>query len=93
MKNVAASAQIRAAIDGSAAWPREQAEWQVQLGRNMVRGGEIAEGCHVLAENFGGIQQIASTRVHRKLEAVAAVVRSHSRVPEVREFLGVLAES
>lgn len=89
----AASAQIRAAIDGSAAWPREQAEWQVQLGRNMVRGGEIAEGCHVLAKSFGGIQQIASTRVHQKLEAVATVVRPHSRVPEVREFLGVLAAS
>ncbi len=88
----AASEQIRAAIDGSAAWPREQAEWQVQLGRNLVQAGDIAEGCQVLTDNFGGIQQIASTRVHQKLEAVTAIVRPHSRVPEVREFLGSMAE-
>ncbi|MGK8508214.1 helix-turn-helix domain-containing protein [Nocardia asiatica] len=88
----AASEQIRAAIDGSAAWPREQAEWQVQLGRNLVQAGDIAEGCQVLTDNFGGIQQIASTRVHQKLEAVTSIVRPHSRVPEVREFLGSMAE-
>ncbi|WP_024804517.1 helix-turn-helix domain-containing protein [Nocardia sp. BMG51109] len=87
----AASEQIQVAIDGSAAWPREQAEWYVQLGRNLVQAGEIAEGCQVLAENFGSIQQIASTRVHQKLDAVATVVRPHAQVPEVREFLGMMA--
>ncbi len=88
----AASQQIQAAIDGSGAWPREQAEWCVQLGRNLVQGGNIAEGCHVLTENFGSIRQIASTRVHQKLDTVAVTVRPHAKVPEVREFLGLLAE-
>ncbi len=88
-----ASTRIQAAIEGSAAWPRERAEWQVQLGRNLVQAGNIAEGCHVLTENFDGIQQIGSTRVHQKLRTVATSVRPHSRVPEVREFLGTLAAS
>ncbi|MQY18198.1 hypothetical protein NRB20_12670 [Nocardia sp. RB20] len=89
----AASKQMRVAIDGSAAWPREQAEWRVQLGRNLVASGAIAEGCHVLGENFGGIKQVASTWIQQKLDAVVADVRPHAKVPEVREFLGLVAAS
>ncbi len=91
-EHTAASDQMRAAIDGSATWPREQAEWYVQLGRNLVQAGDIAEGCQVLSDHFDAIQQIASTRVHQKLDAVATAVRPHATVPEVREFLGRLAE-
>ncbi|WP_280315495.1 helix-turn-helix domain-containing protein [Nocardia abscessus] len=87
----AASEQIRAAIKGSAIWPREQAEWYVLLGRNLIHAGEIAEGCQVLTDHFDRISQIASTRVHRKLDGIAAAVRPHGRVPEVREFMGLLA--
>ncbi|MFD4404358.1 hypothetical protein ACFWPH_16530 [Nocardia sp. NPDC058499] len=86
-----ASEQIRAAIDGSSAWPREQAEWHVQLGRNLVQAGDIAEGCQVLTDHYDAISQIGSTRVHQKLDTVAAAVRVHAKVPEVREFLGLLA--
>lgn len=90
-ERTAASEQIRAAIDGSAAWPREQAEWQVQLGRNLVQAGDIAEGCQVLTDHYDAISQIGSTRVHQKLDTVATAVRPHAKVPEVREFLGMLA--
>ncbi|MGQ4617466.1 helix-turn-helix domain-containing protein [Nocardia sp. R7R-8] len=90
-EHTAASEQIRAAIDGSAAWPREQAEWQVQLGRNLVQAGDIAGGCQVLTDHYDAISQIGSTRVHQKLDTVATAVRPHARVPEVREFLGMLA--
>lgn len=88
----AASEQIRAAIEGSSAWPREQAEWYVLLSRNLVRAGEIAEGCQVLTNHFDNISRIASTRVRQKLNGIATAVRSHAAVPEVREFLGVWAE-
>lgn len=87
----AASDKIQVAIDGSAAWPREQAEWYVQCGRNLVRAGEIAEGCQVLTENFEAIRQIGSTRIRQKLDGVATTVRPHTGVPEVREFLGTWA--
>ncbi|MFC8532127.1 helix-turn-helix domain-containing protein [Nocardia sp. NPDC057227] len=90
-EHAAASKQIRAAVKGSTAWPREQAEWCVQLGRNLVQAGEIAEGCQVLTDHREAIDQIASTRVRQKLELVAAAVRPHSRAPEVREFLASLS--
>ncbi|WP_174189802.1 hypothetical protein [Nocardia barduliensis] len=45
-----------------------------------------------MTDHFDGISQIASTRVRQKLNGIAAAVLPHAGVPEVREFLGLLAD-
>ncbi|MGV9678659.1 hypothetical protein ACWDSJ_25545 [Nocardia sp. NPDC003482] len=92
-EHAAASRGIRAAIEGSSPWPREQAEWYVQLARNLIRAGEIAEGCRLLTDNFALIRHITSTRITHKLDAMATEVQPHVSVPEVAEFLGMMARN
>ncbi|WP_327114385.1 helix-turn-helix domain-containing protein [Nocardia sp. NBC_01730] len=84
----AATGHFQAAIDSSSAWPRERAAWQLNLARNLVNAGDIAQACSLLADNFDTISSLASTRVHQRIDAIANSVRTHAAVPEVREFLG-----
>ncbi|WP_327115412.1 helix-turn-helix domain-containing protein [Nocardia sp. NBC_01730] len=84
----AAAVHLQAAIDGSSAWPRECASWQVSLAHNFVNSGDIARGCALLADNFDAISSLASTRLHQRIDCIANRVRIHATVPEVREFLG-----
>ncbi len=83
----AATTHIQAAIDSSAAWPRERAAGQVNLARNFVNAGDAARACSLLADNYDTIVGLASTRLHQRIDAIVAEVRAHSAVPEVREFL------
>lgn len=82
-----ATTSLRAAIEGSSAWPRERAAWQLSLAENLVGAGDIAESCSLLSDDFDEIHGLASTRLSRKLDAIATAVRPHATVPEVREFL------
>ncbi|WP_040865793.1 helix-turn-helix domain-containing protein [Nocardia exalbida] len=84
----AATTYMQAAIDGSSAWPRERAAWQLSLARNFVNAGDVAQACSLLAENYDTIAGLASTRLHQRIDAIANLVRTHAAVPEVREFLG-----
>ncbi|MEU2125386.1 helix-turn-helix domain-containing protein [Nocardia niwae] len=82
-----ATSNLQAAIESSAAWPRERAAWQVHLAENFATSGDAARSCALLADNYETIAGLASTRLHQRIDAIANTVRSHARVPEVREFL------
>lgn len=84
----AATTHMQAAIDGSSAWPRERASWQLNLARNFVSAGDVARACALLTDNYDTIAGLASTRLHQRIDAIANSVRTHTGVPEVREFLG-----
>ncbi|MBH0781870.1 hypothetical protein [Nocardia bovistercoris] len=88
----AASQSFQTAIDGSAAWPRERAEWYLLEAQNQIRAGDVAKGCTLLSTNLAQIHGVASTRLHNKLTMLARQVTPHAKVPEVREFLGARAE-
>ncbi|MGQ4615180.1 hypothetical protein [Nocardia sp. R7R-8] len=70
---------------------RENAGWRIKMAENYIQGGEIAEGCQRLVDHFEQIGGMSSTRLRSTLNAVAVDVRPHATVPEVREFLGLLA--
>lgn len=84
-----ATKHLQAAIDTSASWPRERAEWRIRLAENLIKAGEIAEGCSVLTSNFHEINGPISTRQRWKLDTIDQHVRSHAAVPEVREYVGL----
>lgn len=84
-----AATYLRSAIDGTAAYPREQTAWQVRLAENYVQAGAIADGCGVLIENFQGVSKVASTRLQTTLDEIAGELRRHVAVAEVREFFGL----
>ncbi|WP_280473599.1 helix-turn-helix domain-containing protein [Nocardia asiatica] len=84
-----ATKHLQAAIDTSASWPRERAEWRIRLAENLIKAGEIAEGCSVLSSNFHEINGPISTRQRWKLDTIDQHVRSHAAVPEVREYVGL----
>lgn len=46
-----------------------------------------ARGCALLVDNFDTISDLASTRLHQRIDSMANRVRSHATMPEVREFL------
>ncbi|MBF6074958.1 helix-turn-helix transcriptional regulator [Nocardia beijingensis] len=82
-----ATSNLQAAIESSSAWPRERAAWQVHLAENFTTSGDVARACSLLADNYDTIAGLASTRLHQRIDAIANTVRSHARVPEVRDFL------
>ncbi len=84
-----AATYLRSAIDGTAAYPREQTSWQVRLAENYVQAGAIADGCGVLIENFQGVSKVASTRLQTTLTEIADELRRHVTVAEVRAFFGL----
>ncbi|WP_280312413.1 helix-turn-helix domain-containing protein [Nocardia abscessus] len=86
-EHTAATMHMQAAIDGSSAWPRERAAWQLNLAQNLIKAGDVHQACSLLAGNFDTIAGLASTRLHQRIDAIATAVRAHSAVPEVREFL------
>jgi transcriptional regulator with XRE-family HTH domain len=83
---------LQAAVDGSEAWPRECISWQLDLAHNLIRVGEIAQGCSLLTANLDEVNGIASARSQTKMNSVVKAVRPHYKVPEVRDFLGARAE-
>ncbi|WP_036567784.1 helix-turn-helix domain-containing protein [Nocardia sp. BMG51109] len=87
-----AAAHLQAAIDGTTAYPRQRTGWQLGLAENWIEAGDVAEGCALLSTNFEAIGSVASTRSHTRLNSIAHTVRPHNKVPEVREFLGMVAE-
>ncbi|MGY2119105.1 helix-turn-helix domain-containing protein [Nocardia gipuzkoensis] len=86
-----ATRHLQSAIDTSASWPRERAEWRIRLAENLIKAGEIAEGCSVLTTNFHEIDGPTSTRQRWKLDTIEQQVRPHATVPEVKEFVGLRA--
>ncbi len=84
-----ATTHLRAAMDGFATWPRQHSLIKVRLAENLIRAGDIAEGCWLLTTNFDEINGVASTRLHTVLDRIATDLRPHSAVSEVREFLGM----
>lgn len=84
-----AATYLQSAIDGTAAYPREQIAWQIRLAQNYVQAGAIADGCGVLIENFQGVGKVASTRLQTTLTEIAEKLRQHTAVAEVREFFGL----
>ncbi|MBH0779943.1 helix-turn-helix domain-containing protein [Nocardia bovistercoris] len=84
-----AATYLQSAIDGTAAYPREQIAWQIRLAQNFVQAGAIADGCGVLIEHFAGISTVASTRLQTTLSDIADELRRHVAVAEVREFFGL----
>ncbi len=86
-----AKTHLQAAIDSSAAWPREHTGWRVYLAENLVRAGQFAEGCSLLTADYKTIGSVASARFQRHLEAIALAVRRQHTVPEVKEFLELRA--
>jgi len=87
----AAATHLQNAIDSSSAWPRERASWQLHLAHNLIEGGDIGQACGLLTDTFSVISALASARLQRRLNEIAATVRPYAKVPEAREFLGVWA--
>ncbi|WP_327100306.1 helix-turn-helix domain-containing protein [Nocardia vinacea] len=82
---------LQAAIDASAEWPRERTGWQLYLAHTFIEAGDPAKACSLLTDNFSTIGTVASTRLQRKLDTIAAAVQPHAAVPEVKTFLGMRA--
>ncbi|RDI53327.1 helix-turn-helix domain-containing protein [Nocardia mexicana] len=80
------------AAERSAAWPRERASWQLHQAHNLIHSGEFGQACSLLTENFDAISDRDSARLQQRFDALADLVRPHARVPEVRDFLGKVAE-
>ncbi|WP_198037019.1 helix-turn-helix domain-containing protein [Nocardia sp. BMG51109] len=87
-----ATSHLQTAIDESVSWPRERAHWRIRSAENLVKAGEIAEGCSMLTTNFHEFDGLTSTRLWWALGSIERAVRPHLGVPEVREFLGMVAE-
>ncbi|MBF6172109.1 helix-turn-helix domain-containing protein [Nocardia blacklockiae] len=87
----AATAHFNDAISSSDAWPRERASWQLHLAHNLVRSGDIAQACALLTNAFTTISDLASARLQRRLDEIAAAARPYAKVSEAREFLGMWA--
>ncbi|MEV0710403.1 helix-turn-helix domain-containing protein [Nocardia aurea] len=83
---------LQAAIDSQVGGPF-QAHTTVRLAQNHLKAGEVAAGCALLSRNFEDIHDVASTRLHTIVSGIATDVRPHAKVPEVREFLGQVAEA
>lgn len=83
---------LHEAAERSAAWPRERASWQLHQAHNLVHSGDVGQACALLTENFEAISDRDSARLQQRLDALADTVRPHAKVPEVRKFLGILAE-
>ncbi|MGV9925492.1 helix-turn-helix domain-containing protein [Nocardia rhamnosiphila] len=84
-----ATTYLRAAIEGSAAYPRETIAWQIRLAQNHVQSGSIADGCVLLTDHFDAVSSVASTRLQAALQGIVSAVRPHSGVREARELLGM----
>ncbi|NKY29555.1 helix-turn-helix domain-containing protein [Nocardia gamkensis] len=85
----AAGAYLRSAINGTTAYPRERAAWQIRLSQNLIRAGLLADGCGTLSAGFEDFRAIASTRLQTALGEIVDTLRSYSSVPEARSFLEV----
>ncbi len=83
---------LREAAERSAAWPRERASWQLHQAHNLIHSGDISQACSLLTGNFDAISDRDSARLQQRLDALADAVRPYARVPEAREFLGMVAE-
>lgn len=84
-----AATYLRAAIDGTAAYPRERIAWQIRLAQNFIQAGKLADGCDLLTSNFEDITNVASTRLQTALSEIVDELRPYSSVAEAREFLGM----
>ncbi|RDI54000.1 helix-turn-helix domain-containing protein [Nocardia mexicana] len=89
--NAQAEAYLQAAHDTAGEWPREQAAWQLYRAQNHLDAGDPARACALLTDNYAAIQSVASSRLRRKLDSIATTARPHAVVPEVREFLELVA--
>ncbi|GAB2694199.1 hypothetical protein GCM10027089_14580 [Nocardia thraciensis] len=89
----AATAYLQEAVDGTAAWPRENVGWRIKLAENDIQGGEIATGCQLLIDHFEQISSMTSTRLQSTIDSIVQDVRPHRAVPEVREFLELVAST
>ncbi len=87
--HAAATAHLEAAISSSAAWPRERASWQLHLAHNLIQSGDVAQACVLLTDTFATISDLASARLQRRLNEIAAAVRPYAKVPEARGFLEI----
>ncbi|MEV0707383.1 helix-turn-helix domain-containing protein [Nocardia aurea] len=83
-----ATSYFQAAVDGTAAYPRERIAWKIRMAQNFVRAREIADGCTVLTDSFDGVIQVASTRLQTAVVGIADELRQYTAIPEAREFLG-----
>ncbi|WP_280381678.1 helix-turn-helix domain-containing protein [Nocardia wallacei] len=82
-----AAAYLQTAIADASAWPREQSAWQLELSHTYIKAGDVAQGCSLLTQNYKAVGDLASARLHRKLDAITTAVRPYAEVPEVKEFL------
>ncbi|WP_169813403.1 helix-turn-helix domain-containing protein [Nocardia vaccinii] len=104
--HVAATHHLENAIRSSAAWPRERASWQLHLAHNLIQSGDAARACSLLTQThrdpggapgragssaFSTIRELASARLQHRLNDIATSARPYAKVPEVREFLGLMA--
>ncbi|MFB8276950.1 helix-turn-helix domain-containing protein [Nocardia colli] len=80
---------LRAAIDGTAMYPRERSAWQIRLAQNLVQAGAIADGCILLTNNFDNVSKVASARLQAALAGIADELRQYTSVAEVRQFFGL----
>ncbi len=86
-----ATTYLQTAVDGTAPWPRENTGWRIMLAENSIKGGDIAAGCRTLVDHIDQVNNVASARLQSALDAIAATVRPHIAVSEVKEFLGLRA--
>lgn len=84
-----AATYLRAAIAGTAQYPRERAAWQIRLAQSYLKAGALADGCGELINNFSSISSVASSRLQAALTDIAEELRRHVDVTEAREFLGL----
>ncbi|MBF6328427.1 helix-turn-helix transcriptional regulator [Nocardia transvalensis] len=90
--NKQAGSYLQAAHDTAGDWPREKAAWQLYQAQNYIDAGDPARACSLLSKNFDAIQRVASARLQRKLDALAAKIRLYADISEVKEFLEKQAE-
>ncbi|MFD4407837.1 helix-turn-helix domain-containing protein [Nocardia sp. NPDC058499] len=83
------AAYLRAAIAGTATYPRETAAWRIRLAESYLQSGSIADACVLLTDHFEAASAVASTRLQAALQGIVSAVRPHSAVREVRELLGM----
>ncbi|WP_169542000.1 helix-turn-helix domain-containing protein [Nocardia jiangxiensis] len=88
-----AAVYLQEAIDGTASWPRENAGWRIKLAENHIQGGDIADGCQLLIDDFEQISGMTSTRLRATIRSITQEVQPHRAVPEVREFLGLVGSN
>ncbi|MBF6172102.1 helix-turn-helix domain-containing protein [Nocardia blacklockiae] len=88
-----ATAYLQEAVDGTASWPRENVGWRIKLAENNIQAGDISAGCQLLTDHFAQINSMTSTRLQATIESIVQDVRSYPAVPEVREFLELVAGS